>query len=927
MFLPTRPNMSIGHCLRTLAWVLPTLAPHLLTAQVTYTFSNTTVAAHDSWNSGNDWSTALVREVVVSGVPTSGMVLRQVNLDLGSAAGSNISTLAARLTDPSGNIIPLFNAGYFYNTDFSRYVNIHLRDHVFLKRLNDYTNSYLGMPYSFGYYRVETPGSFANLNTTTSVNGTWTFSMIENTGTEIQFNSVELVFGPPFTYVDISDNSNNSACAQSQCLQSGASEIVLATNVGYPHNQPAYPGLTVGGCNWNAEANNTAWFHFTATASTVQVSVSGFDNDPQQTIVLHNNGTCAAPSYSVVGCPTSMFVGGCNTTTGHPTLYHRVCYDGGTKFNHGYTLTGLTSGQQYVLVVDGQAGVSSTFYIELTTGADNTCMSAGPVIDDVAPTAPGCDGTGGSITITASGTGLEYSIDGGATFQPDPTFTDLGAGVYDIVVRDENGATATTTITLDAPEVPAITSVSTTSPDCGMDDGSISISATGTGLQYSNNGGIDFQPDPLFTDLAVGTYVVVVMNDAGCTDTLTVVLDPSEAPVIEEVSTTSPACGANDGTISVSATGTGLQYSSNGGIDFQPDPLFTDLAAGTYVVVVVNDAGCTDTLSVLLEASDGPTLDDVATTGPSCTGQDGSIQISATGQGLEYAINGGTPQSSPSFAGLDAGGYTIIVTDANGCSTTTTVQLTAPEPVAITSAQAMAEGCADSCDGSILATASGSGLLYRLNSGPAQGDGLFQHLCPGSYVLHVTNADGCMDMATVAVAGGDTVVAAFTASPAAVGAGQPIAFTNTSTGAASWSWTFGDGNTSSEEHPVFTPEGGDPLTICLTVTSTNGCTDTHCQELPSEGAFDIPNVFSPNGDGVNDTFGVFGPATGITAFSLEIFNRWGQLLFSADRTGMRWDGRQFSGEMAPEGTYFWVLRYTAPNGEAVERTGHLTLVR
>jgi hypothetical protein len=389
MFLPTRPNMSIGHCLRTLAWVLPTLAPHLLTAQVTYTFSNTTVAAHDSWNSGNDWSTALVREVVVSGVPTSGMVLRQVNLDLGSAAGSNISTLAARLTDPSGNIIPLFNAGYFYNTDFSRYVNIHLRDHVFLKRLNDYTNSYLGMPYSFGYYRVETPGSFANLNTTTSVNGTWTFSMIENTGTEIQFNSVELVFGPPFTYVDISDNSNNSACAQSQCLQSGASEIVLATNVGYPHNQPAYPGLTVGGCNWNAEANNTAWFHFTATASTVQVSVSGFDNDPQQTIVLHNNGTCAAPSYSVVGCPTSMFVGGCNTTTGHPTLYHRVCYDGGTKFNHGYTLTGLTSGQQYVLVVDGQAGVSSTFYIELTTGADNTCMSAGPVIDDVAPTAPG----------------------------------------------------------------------------------------------------------------------------------------------------------------------------------------------------------------------------------------------------------------------------------------------------------------------------------------------------------------------------------------------------------------------------------------------------------------------------------------------------------------------------------------------------------
>lgn len=840
---------------RTLFVPLLTLAVYVMPdragAQTTYTFSNATVAGHNAWDTGNNWATALDRPVNVTGVPTSGMVLRQIKLDLGSAAGSNISTLAGRLTDPAGNVLNVFNSGYFYNTDFSRYVDIHFRDHAFLKRLNDYTNSYLGMPYSFGYYRVETPGSFANLNTTTNVNGTWTFSLIESTGTEIQFNSVELVFGPPFTYVNITGSTDNSACAQSQCLQSGAGEIVLATNVAYPQNQPSYPGLNMGGCNWNAEPNNTAWFHFTATASTVEVSVSGFSNDAQQTVVLQNNGTCNAPTYSVVGCPESMFAPGCGTTNGHPTLYHRVCYAGGTKFNHGYTLTGLTPGQQYVLIVDGQAGVNSTFYIELTTGADNSCDAPEPEIIDVVGVAPGCDGTGGTITITATGTGLEYSIDGGATFQASNVFTGLGAGTYDIVVRDADGVTAMAPATLEAPEQPVITGANTTPPACGMDDGSISASASGTNLLYSSNGGLDFQSDLLFTGLAAGTYVMVVMNDVGCTDTLTVVLD----------------------------------------------------------------------------VGSGPVIDDLATTDPSCAGQDGSIEISATGQGLVFALNGGAAQTSPTFAGLDGGTYTITVEDTNGCSTTTTVQLTAPEPVSITGAQAVAESCPGACDGSILATVSGNGLLYGLNGGPLQSDGAFPSLCPGSYVLQLRNADSCTDTLTILVAGGDTVAAAFTVSPALVRVGQPINLTNTSTGAVSWSWTFSNGNSSSEEHPVFTPETGDPMTICLTVTSATDCTDMYCQDLLSEGEFGVPNVFSPNGDGTNDTFGAFGPTTGITAFSLEVFNRWGQLLFSADRIGMRWDGRQFSGEIASEGTYFWVLRYTAPNGEVVERADHLTLLR
>lgn len=345
----------------------------------TYTFSNATANAHDSWNSSNNWSTPLSKTIAVSGVPTTGQVLRQINLNLGSANSTNITTLQARLKDPAGNTVNIIGSGYFYNTDYSKYVTISLRDHSKLKRLKDYTNSYLGMPYNHGYYRVETAGSFANFNTTTNVNGNWVLEIIENTGVEIAFISVELVFGTPFTYVDITGTSTNNNCAGAQCLQSANNEILLGTNNSYPQNQAIYPPLNISGCNWNAEKNNTSWFFFQPTSTNVNVSVSGFNNNVQQTVVFKIDGNCSSPTYTMIACPTSMFVGGCNTTTGNQFLYHRGCYDGGTKFNHEYNLTGLTVGDNYLFVIDGQSGANSDFYIELSSGADNGCRGPLPV--------------------------------------------------------------------------------------------------------------------------------------------------------------------------------------------------------------------------------------------------------------------------------------------------------------------------------------------------------------------------------------------------------------------------------------------------------------------------------------------------------------------------------------------------------------------
>ncbi len=139
----------------------------------TFTFSNSTVSARASYNTANAWATALSKTIAVSGVPTSGMILRQVNVFFGDGTNNaDMSSYQARIKDATGTAVTLFTTNYFYNGAFDmKYQNVHLRDHAKLMRLTDYTLSYLGEPFYWGYYRVETAGSFANFNTTASVNG------------------------------------------------------------------------------------------------------------------------------------------------------------------------------------------------------------------------------------------------------------------------------------------------------------------------------------------------------------------------------------------------------------------------------------------------------------------------------------------------------------------------------------------------------------------------------------------------------------------------------------------------------------------------------------------------------------------------------------------------------------------------------------
>lgn len=154
---------------------------------------------------------------------------------------------------------------------------------------------------------------------------------------------------------------------------------------------------------------------------------------------------------------------------------------------------------------------------------------------------------------------------------------------------------------------------------------------------------------------------------------------------------------------------------------------------------------------------------------------------------------------------------------------------------------------------------------------------------------------------------------------------QIVAFIDTSSGATSWQWTFGNGNSSTLQNPTQNYPLAGEYEIVQVVQNDFGCTDTARITLKIEEGIIIPNVFSPNNDGINDWFYI--PNTGMKEFSIEIFNRWGTKLWETTAPEIRWDGRTTAGVQVPDGTYFFILKAESLSGKDYSTTGHVNLVR
>ncbi|MBA3706296.1 MAG: gliding motility-associated C-terminal domain-containing protein, partial [Bacteroidetes bacterium] len=157
---------------------------------------------------------------------------------------------------------------------------------------------------------------------------------------------------------------------------------------------------------------------------------------------------------------------------------------------------------------------------------------------------------------------------------------------------------------------------------------------------------------------------------------------------------------------------------------------------------------------------------------------------------------------------------------------------------------------------------------------------------------------------------------------------QTIYFTDKSTNSPiTWLWKFGDSSkdsTSTLQNPSHGYAVGGFYNVCLIVTDINGCSDTVCKTVVILLPPKVPSGFTPNGDGENDIFYVYGGP--FKTLDLKIYNNWGELIFQSDKQSLGWDGKRKGIDQAV-GVYVWTVVGVTEDDEKYELSGDVTLIR
>lgn len=449
-------------------------------------------------------------------------------------------------------------------------------------------------------------------------------------------------------------------------------------------------------------------------------------------------------------------------------------------------------------------------------------------------TQPSCNGVcDATSAVDATGGTPPYSYLWSIVLETNDTVDSLCANLYDITVTDSNGCTGSTSILVTEP-TPLVSPGSFTDVTCfGFCNGTASVVASGGSPPYT----YDWAPNPVTgdgtpdaTNLCPGSYTVTVADDSSCTSTF--IANITEPPILTlAMSQTNASCGGVcDGTATATITGgtPPYTYAWSTGFTILTGALTNSISAlcdGTYSVTVTDANGCNITDSVII--TEPPILVATATgTNVTCFAACNGTANAVVGGGTPgYTFSWSTGAITPGITALCPGTYTVTVTDLNGCTDTGVVTITEPTLLVanFTSVDVL---CFGACNGTATALPTGGtpGYSYNWLPGTPTGEGTPNviNLCPGTYSVIVTDANGCVDTsASIVITQPPVLDAAVTSTDVTCnGACDGTATANPVGGTAGYSFVW------STTAVTPTISGLCPGSYTVTVTDANGCTDT-----------------------------------------------------------------------------------------------------
>ena len=384
-----------------------------------------------------------------------------------------------------------------------------------------------------------------------------------------------------------------------------------------------------------------------------------------------------------------------------------------------------------------------------------------PIIPALVTTDATCAGTcDGTATVTPSGAVGPYTF----LWAPLPgagqgtgAATGLCEGNYTVLVTDQaSGCDTLVAVVIDAPPAIDVQGTVTDATCANACDGEIILVVSGGTGPYTYL----WSPVPpigqgttTISGLCDGDWSVTVSDAAGCDSTVTFTVNapPPLAPVL--VTEDASCAGACDGTGTVTVTGGVEPYTylwTPTPPSGQGTPAVADLCAGTYSLTVSDANGCDTTLAFTilepLPLSAVPSQTNV-TCGGLCDGT-ASVVISGGTPIYTYLWTPAPPagQGTPNATGLCAGAYSVLTTDANGCTLNTSFTILDASPILI-SLQLTPASCPDVCDGTagVIVTGGVQPYVYDWDPAPGAGQGTpnVSGLCAQAYSLTITDAVGC----------------------------------------------------------------------------------------------------------------------------------------------------------------------------------------
>ena len=706
-------------------------------------------------------------------------------------------------------------------------------------------------------------------------------------------------------------------------------------------NTSAFAGMDTAVCVgfpaiFIASGGNT--YHWSNGVNTADITVTPDSTTIYSVIVTDANGCIDSDSVTVTIYPNTLNVS--NDTSvclGHSSTLFAT---GGNTYHWS---NGIDSATNIV------SPVLTTIYSVTVTDLNGCieCDSVTVLVNQNTSANAGNDTSiclGLSALLNATG-GTTFHWNNGVNAAYNSVFP-VSTAIYSVTATDNNGCSDTDSVIVTVNQNPVVGITGTNITCFGFNNGAADATVTGGTPPYTYNWSSNFSWNHAsIFNLSAGITTVSVTDVNGCLTTMNITIsEPQQLAVVP--SSDVSICADSAAILSIAVTGGTAPYfyhwSNN---EITPSISVSPVTTAFYTCYVTDANNCTSGIQIITVNIFPPVSIEVFTYERSiCPDDSSGVYIAANGGAPPYFFHlsdGTTITPNPLYFVSPQQTQQFVFSVKDQCNSMDTSSVTInvfPMPGLNITADKH-EGCIP-LTVYFHETSPNAGQTYIWDFDDINENNLSLMKNPvhvfttsGSYdvSLTVTSADGCVADSTYMnyILANPLPEARFSYYPSTPSILKPLVdFTNMSSGNIGNYWLFGDGESSLVNDPEHAYKAAGSYEATLIVTTDKGCTDTLIQVVTIQDCitFYAPNYFSPDGDGTNDVFKVFGYGIDNNNFNLSIYNRWGEIIFTSNDIERGWNG--YAGEkLCQTGTYTWLVNFKKKVGETVTRYGAVNLIR